>query len=181
MRITRGGESWTVSPGDYADLNQEVVLNRGDIIETTEGSHAQIVLFDGSVVELAGENRFSFAELDERTIEIQLDRGDLISTVAPNSERERFEIRTVGGVIGVRGTQFEVITDGVTARVIVYEGVVEVQEGDQLTAVPAGEEYQLGTKPLPVVTVVVFVLLGIGALLVVIQAIRWIRRGPPTH
>jgi hypothetical protein len=146
FKVTRGGETWTVSEGDFLELNQLVLLQQGDYLDTAEGAHVKIQLFDGSTIELVGESHIRLAELNQmrKSIEINLTLGDLKANVIPDPQRV-FKVGTINGVIGVRGTEFEVIADGGKTLVIVSEGEVEILdlEGQLITTLSANQAYVL--------------------------------------
>jgi hypothetical protein len=70
-----------------------------------------------------------------------LDRGSIVCRVAKRSETDPFIVQAGGARIRVVGTRFAVTRLGESARVDVYEGVVEVVYDGKVTRVTAGQHW----------------------------------------
>ncbi len=108
-------------------------LSEGHTLETLEHSFATFQFPDGSISALPPETTIRIARLRTflgtglvDTI-LQLDHGDLESTVAPGGQGTgRYEVHTPVSITGVRGTRLRVRADDDGARTEVLTGVVQV-------------------------------------------------------
>lgn len=109
------------------------VLSEGDLLETRDHSFVTFELPDGSVSALPPQTAVRIQRL--RTFQgtgivdiiLQVDRGDLESSVAPEGQGVgRFEVRTPVSITGVRGTRLRVRADDQGACTEVLSGVVQL-------------------------------------------------------
>ncbi len=131
--IQRKGES------GWAPLNEDDSINPEDQIVI--GYDGELVIdVKGNTVQLSGRTLFSFQSLSGDT-SMDLWRGRLRSSVKELSSSESFEVRTPIAVCAVRGTDFEVETNGKTL-LKTYEGSVafkNIETGEEVL-VEAGRQ-----------------------------------------
>jgi transmembrane sensor len=126
-----GGESTALSA-------VETFIGSGDV--TT------LKLSDGSVVRLASGSRIEFPpSSDGRSAVVE---GKAFFAVA--SREDPFVIQTDLGAVRVRGTRFEVDVDRARLRVIVLEGLVDVEGRGGTLRVGAGQISYLSSDGVPV-------------------------------
>lgn len=108
-------------------------FSEGDTLETLEHSFTTFRLPDGSISALPPQTSVHMQRL--RTflgtglvdIILQLDYGDLESTVAPSGQGTgRYEVQTPVSITGVRGTRLRVRADDDGARTEVLTGAAQV-------------------------------------------------------
>ena len=153
--------------GEKAGLGQAVAA--GDVITTGANSFVTLALSDGSRVTLPSQSRIRIEALDrialdgrlERRFRLENGRGEF--NVAPRQHPEdRFLVRTPVAVAAVRGTEFDIDTDGRDSIITVDEGVVSSRSADDdtETLLPAGraalldadDQRQVAMLPRPVLT-----------------------------
>lgn len=112
-------------------LDERVV--DGDIIETGANGFVTLQLADGSHVRITGNSiahmqKLKYVVRRQRSdTDIEMQRGRVESTVAPQAGGNRFRIRSPLMAAGVRGTHFGVsITDQATVTSDVLEGSVQL-------------------------------------------------------
>ncbi|MNE22041.1 fec operon regulator FecR [compost metagenome] len=96
--------------------------------QTALGERKQVVLPDGSTLELNGRTRIDVRfEAKKRAIELQ--QGEVMFSVEHDTDRP-FVVRAGAGSVTVTGTRFDVRHDPEQTRVAVESGTVRVQ-GDE--------------------------------------------------
>jgi transmembrane sensor len=106
---------------------------------TTIGETRQLVLTDGTTVDLNADSRL-VATLDSATRRIRIERGEALFAVADDPARP-FEVHAGVGVLRDIGTTFDVALAGENVTVGVIEGAVEVRlSGSNERAVIGGGE-----------------------------------------
>ena len=91
-------------------IGQKIAI--GTYIETGPGSYAYIILVDGSKIRIEENsliriNKIQKDESGQRDVTLLLERGSFETEVSEIGGK--YEIRTDGGVAGVRGTRFRVV------------------------------------------------------------------------
>ncbi len=121
-------------------LEEGARIAAGDEIVTEPGAWLFVVSPAGDEMEVMGDSRLRLEELGLEEVEIELDLGTILNRVREQPGRE-YRIRTPVAETGVRGTEFEVTTDGRTTTVRVLEGEVEVRDlaGEVVATLQAGE------------------------------------------
>ena len=107
----------------------------GAALEVGAQGFVSLRLHDGSLLQLQANSRSKLLRLRDlpaaqrRNTLIELDRGRVDATVAPQSPGSRFQVKTPLATAGVRGTRFGVSVAGEAVRTSadVVEGRVEVQ------------------------------------------------------
>lgn len=100
-----------------------------DLVETAPGGRVRLTLLDGSILNVGSRSSLRVVQHDAQTrqSDLTLTFGKLRSRLRAPRRGERFEIRTNTAVLGVIGTDFFVEATATSTRVIVYEGIVLVQ------------------------------------------------------
>jgi hypothetical protein len=134
-----GGENWSQVAGTQTVKNE-------DAIRTDTTGHALLTFFAGTEVEILPGSELVVARFEEsasggHTITLNQLGGETLHRVARVADREdRYEVHTPSANLVVRGTVFgvQVAPDGAT-HVVVQDGVVQAQVGDQTFEINAGE------------------------------------------
>ena len=119
-------------------------LTEGDVVQTGSRSFTTVELSDGSHVALLPNTNIEVKRLRSLQLsnsvdrQIQLNRGEVETTVSPLKPQDRFNITTPSIVAGVRGTQYRVTynQDGGKSVVEVLEGKVGVRGSNAPVLVP---------------------------------------------
>jgi hypothetical protein len=139
VRYRRGNDN------DFIPAQPNLFLSPGDEIETRESARAELVLDNRSVIRLASNSRLKILTLrrpekmsdDTRPLHAQFDfsLGSLWTRVTQVFNRQpKIEVKLPTAIAGVQGTAYRatVAVDS-TTNVRVYEGIVEVRGGGNLT------------------------------------------------
>ncbi len=141
------------SNGSFVAAVDGEVLAAGDAIRTSTDARAVLTYFEGSTVTIEPDTQLSIAEAAASNgvtrISMTQDFGRTwhVVTHLLNSG-SKYEVRTPASTASVRGTEFQVDTDGQTTRVTTTEGTVVDQVPDPARAgatvdvpVPAGQQH----------------------------------------
>ncbi|HRQ41202.1 MAG TPA: FecR family protein [Chloroflexota bacterium] len=122
-----------------------LTVNQGDRITIPDGSAAQLSLYDGSIVEIAGGSTLELSELvtNDKTYRVQLSLAagrTLNRVVKLLGTDDKFEVRTPSSTASVRGTVFTVaVISNTESYIAVDEGIVRVTMGGDFIDVHPGE------------------------------------------
>lgn len=105
-----------------------VAWPRPDVYETQRGEQRQVALADGSQVNLNTETRLR-AEISDDRRQAWLDEGEAYFSVAHDAERP-FSVHMGDRTVRVLGTRFTIRRHGEDVRVVVEDGVVTLEDGD---------------------------------------------------
>lgn len=105
-----------------------VAWPRPDLYETQRGEQRQVALADGSQLNLNTETRLR-AEISDDRRQAWLDEGEAYFSVAHDAERP-FSVHMGDRTVRVLGTRFTIRRHGEDIRVVVEEGVVTLEDGD---------------------------------------------------
>lgn len=127
VQVIRSSEGRGIAVGD--------AVFRGDELVTLEDSLVQVMFSDGSSFVLDENAQVAIAEYAPGTTPrslLQLTRGRLRSQVSSafSGRKDSYQVATQEGVMGVQGTEFEVVAHGSETSVYVYSGVVSVTSQD---------------------------------------------------
>lgn len=130
---------------EFADTARPVKLAQavkvGDRLRTNFHGAVSLLMEDGSVVRLGSNSEMTLAlpEKGDGTV-FGLIKGVFRAAVEKQASRQ-FAVKTASGVAAVKGTQYEVSTDGARTELRVLEGAVELADGAGANAVTvsAGE------------------------------------------
>ena len=100
---------------------------------------------------LVGTNaQFDVVKLERANRRLELHSGTLLADVAHVAPGQRFVIATAHLVATARGTVFSVETDALRTRVRVYEGVVEIAQGDDTRMLASGTMWSSDARALAI-------------------------------
>lgn len=116
-------------------LNQNDSVFRKDVLITRAQSWLEVALDDGSTFTMAENSRVEIEEFvpgSEPQGLLSLIRGKLRSTISAafSSRRDSYKVQTKEGVMGVQGTEFDVLALPLESQLYVYSGVVSVTHRD---------------------------------------------------
>jgi len=115
-------------------------LNENTYIQTAASEKTVNYLPDSSKVILNAFTRISFKEkLWNYTREVKLD-GEAFFYVAKGS---KFDVETTSGTVSVLGTKFNVKNRENYFEVVCYEGLVQVESGNEISQLPPGNSLRI--------------------------------------
>lgn len=122
-----GGSRWVSGAVDY-------VLKSEDEIKTGDQTYCILMLWDGSTVKLGDNTHVKVLSLKESentcTSKFKLFVGKMWNQVNKIANtKTSFEVETPHALAAVKGTEFEVRTDGEVDEIMVYGGEVKVDDG----------------------------------------------------
>ncbi|XGA80593.1 FecR domain-containing protein [Halomonas sp. CH40] len=122
------GDAWLIEGSQRLALEQGIVVDEGDIVETGRGASLTLEMSDGARAVVPSNSRVMVSRDGERGIRLILEKGEVESQVPSRQNPGRpYNIQTTSGVLGVRGTRFAVGYGGDAVLSSVYEGKVAVQ------------------------------------------------------
>ncbi|MBX3058208.1 MAG: FecR domain-containing protein [Anaerolineae bacterium] len=122
-----------------------LTVNQGDRIALPDDAAAQLSLYDGTIVDIAGGSNLELAELvtNDRTYRVQLSLAagrTLNRVVKLLGTDDKFEVRTPSSTASVRGTIFTVaVISNTESYYAVDEGIVRVTMGGEFIDVHPGQ------------------------------------------
>lgn len=120
-------------------------LTPGSKIRTGAGS-ATLLFFDGSKVRISEHADFTLEGAESSSIALFLGMGKLQAWVAKLRSRT-FKTRTPTAVASVRGTKYDLSTDGKNTTINLYQGSLAVNNNfGQSTLLSAGQSIQTGVS-----------------------------------
>ena len=126
-------------------------MTTGDKLWSDQDSRAEVHL-GSAVIRLSSDTGFSFLNLDDRTVQIQLSAGALYVRVRHLDRDEIFEVDTPNQAFSILRAgeyRFDASEDGTGTRIAVREGEGEATGGDRTYTVERGEQATLsGTDSL---------------------------------
>jgi uncharacterized protein (TIGR03435 family) len=134
-----GERSQAMAPGDR--------VRPSDVVRTNGGAGAQLVLSDGSRVEMRSQSELSLARADDG-LQIHLRRGGIIVNAA-KQRTGHLIVNTKDVTVSVVGTVFMVNTEDNGSRVVVIEGEVRVQQDATEKTLLPGEQMTTGPQTPP--------------------------------
>jgi ferric-dicitrate binding protein FerR (iron transport regulator) len=132
------GALYRVSGGGAAKLTTGMGILEGEEIRTAKGSHAMLVLRDGSRVEMNERSELSVSQRWSGAT-IRLARGNVIVQAA-KQRRGSLEVSTPDYMVSVKGTIFAVSAGVKGSRVSVVEGQVKVEQERSSHLLARGEQ-----------------------------------------
>jgi hypothetical protein len=132
----------------WQPVEADTRIEAGSRVRTGPDAAVQLTFFEGSTTDLTSNTEVSIDQMSSlkkdvgRVIILQQWTGRTYHRVQPLLDVDsRFEVETPSAVASVRGTEFalDVETDGAT-RVIVVEGLVNVEAQEIVVPVEAGHE-----------------------------------------
>ncbi len=131
------GHAYFVSATSERPLNLQDQVAQGQEIRTTSNSHAVLVLFDGSRVEMNQRTELAVSATFSNTT-VHLEQGDII-VQAPRRRRGHLYVTTPDCTVSDTGTIFSIESGTKGSRVAVIEGSVNVVQAGKESTVHAGE------------------------------------------
>jgi hypothetical protein len=144
VRSVRGSANYSTDRGaNWKTLKVGTSLNQNSVVRTAPGSNVDLYLGDnGPVVRVTEDTTLGIDRLTidrtgvDKVIETQLDlrNGRILGNVKKLAAASKYEVKTPHGVAGIRGTRYDIRSDG---TVIVTEGqvvVVYIVDGQAYTA-----------------------------------------------
>ncbi|GIK55106.1 MAG: hypothetical protein BroJett015_07690 [Chloroflexota bacterium] len=122
-----------------------LTVNQGDRITLPDDSAAQLSLYDGTIVDIAGGSNLELSELvtNDKTYRVQLSLAagrTLNRVVKLLGADDKFEVRTPSSTASVRGTIFTVaVISNTESYYAVDEGIVRVTMGGEFIDVHPGQ------------------------------------------
>jgi hypothetical protein len=114
-------------------------LKEGDELRTSGGSHAVLLLADGSTVEMNERSAVSVGARG-RNLTVDLDHGAVIVKAAHRNSGHLY-VKTDDCSVAVTGTVFSVNSGIKGSRVAVLQGSVQVAHAGVSSTIEAGNEY----------------------------------------
>jgi uncharacterized protein (TIGR03435 family) len=136
------GALYLVSGPDEHALGLHDRVRTDQIVRTNGGAGAQLVLNDGSRVEMRSQSEL-FLERTEDGLRIHLNRGGIIVN-ASKQRTGHLYVQTKDVTVSVVGTVFMVDAEERGSRVAVIEGEVRVQQGATEKTLLSGEQLSTG-------------------------------------
>jgi hypothetical protein len=130
VKILRG-EVEVLSEGKSEKLKVDDWVENGDIIKTQEKSFAKLVFIDKSQMNIGPNSQMkieSFTGSDSGVIDLV--KGKIRSQVTKDylqmkdKNKSKLFIKTSNAVMGVRGTDFMISTNGINTSAILFEGEI---------------------------------------------------------
>ncbi|MBU4376558.1 MAG: FecR domain-containing protein [Candidatus Omnitrophica bacterium] len=108
----------------WLDAKKGMILLKGDSLKTGPDSWAEIGFGKDFANSVRVQENTHVIFTDLGATKINLIQGELRSLVEKLSKNRIFEIKTAVSVCGVRGTGWDMVTNGKTAEAYVYENIV---------------------------------------------------------
>ncbi|MFH0839560.1 MAG: FecR family protein [Candidatus Omnitrophota bacterium] len=108
----------------WLDAQKGMILSKGDNLKTGPDSWTEIGFGRDFANSVRVQENTHVIFTDLGATKINLIQGELRSLVEKLSKNRIFEIKTAVSVCGVRGTGWDMVTDGKTAKAYVYENIV---------------------------------------------------------
>ncbi len=129
------GQAEVIRADQTADISNGDPVLRSDSLITLDDSLVEVLFTDGSSFTLDENAQVTIAQYApgaEPQGLLQLTRGRLRSRVSSafSSREDSYKVETREGVMGVQGTEFEVIASNSETSVYVYSGVVSATSRD---------------------------------------------------
>lgn len=117
-------------------------FGEGAQLRSADGSRAEFVIGDGSVVRLNSSSSITLTKLAPRHIIVENTGGELYARVAENSKRQ-FQVRAGSATYEARGTAYRTFNTDAKEGVEVYHGSVAVLgvQADGAVIVEQGQRY----------------------------------------
>lgn len=156
VRAVRGTADYSTGGGTWEKLTVGKVLSSGATIRT--GGESEVDLFlrqNGPVVRVTPDSTLGLDTLlfeetgDETIIQTKLDlkNGRILGNVKKLAAASKYEVQIPNGVVGIRGTDYDISANGVVRVVTGEVQVILIENGVTTTAtVSAGQSFNPQTK-----------------------------------
>ena len=132
----------------WAQAQEGETLESGDEIKVGDNSQAVIMLQSDTSVNLSQGTDIKVDQIEDNQkggffSRLELLTGQVLANVKKHLDESgsSFEVDAGGVVCGVRGTAFEVNSQGGDVQTLTHEGTVDVKSGDQENLVQAGNAF----------------------------------------
>ena len=127
VKVLRG-EAHVLTLGKTTKLNVNDWLKSGDVVKTAEKSFVKIIFIDKSQMNIGPSSEMKIHKYagDEAGV-IDLVKGKIRSQVTKDylqNGKSKLLIKTPNAVMGIRGTDFLISTNGRTTSTVLFEGTV---------------------------------------------------------
>jgi hypothetical protein len=122
------GEANVLTVGKTIKLNINDWVKSGDVVKTAEKSFVKLIFIDKSQMNIGPNSEMKIAKYqgDEAGV-IDLVKGKIRSQVTKDylqNGKSKLLIKTPNAVMGIRGTDFLISTNGKTTSAVLFEGTV---------------------------------------------------------
>lgn len=131
------GEAFVTSQGKSVGLKLDDWISRGSIIKTAEKSFIKLIFIDKSIMNLGPNSEMRVEDYSGKDSGvIGLVKGKIRSQVTKDylhmqdKGKSKLFIKTSNAVMGVRGTDFLISTNGVNTATILFEGEIMLNKFD---------------------------------------------------
>ena len=131
---------------------EEETIDQGDEIITKEGAEASLTLNENTMFHLSSNSDIKIAQLESHGAEgfisrIELTAGKILSEVEKLQESDStYEVESGGVVCGVRGTAFQVQTEGAEVQTDTFHGVVEMKKNSLVQRIESNQRSSFSLK-----------------------------------
>ncbi|MHB8519845.1 MAG: FecR domain-containing protein [Limisphaerales bacterium] len=156
VRAVRGTADFSTGGGTWEKLSVGKVLSSGATIRTAGESEVDLFLRqNGPVVRVTPDSTLGLDTLlfedtgDETVIQTKLDlkNGRILGNVKKLAAASKYEVQIPSGVVGIRGTDYDISANGVVRVVTGSVQIILVENGVTTTAtVSEGQSFNPQTK-----------------------------------
>jgi DNA-binding FrmR family transcriptional regulator len=132
------GEAYAVSPSGVRVLRKGDQVAQGEFVRTAAGAHANLRLYDGSLVEMNQRAEFAVSAT-RRDTTIRLDQGSIIVHAAKRKTGHLY-VSAPDCNVAVTGTLFAVNSGTKGSRISVIEGEVHVKHSGAESILHSGDQ-----------------------------------------
>ncbi len=124
------GSAKLIRSGSTITIRKGITVLQGDTVVTSNGSTVIVKLVTGSKVKIKANSKISFSKLTKKkATNLYLHKGGVFAKVSKLRGKQKFNVRSVSTLAGVRGTHFYMHTlKDNNVWLCVNEGNVQVNE-----------------------------------------------------
>lgn len=124
IRKTAGASAWQ-------KMNTATVLEKGDIVETSENSTVDIVIGSNTDKSIKVEEKSSLEVESVNPTRLNFSKGKIMVALKKLEPKSSFTVKTPTAICGAQGTAWSQETDGSKTKVCVFESNIYARELDQ--------------------------------------------------
>jgi hypothetical protein len=138
VRVRKAGDT-----GPWQKMSTSTVLEKGDCVETSENSSADIVIGGNAdkSVKVAGRSYVEFESVNPAVINCS--RGKILIAIKKLEPKSSFTVKTPAAISGAQGTAWMEEADSVKTRICVFENSVYARRLDA-NGKPEFKRYTIG-------------------------------------
>lgn len=131
------GEADVMTIGKTTKLKVDDWLEAGSVVKTAEKSFVRLVFIDKSTMNISANSEMKIEQFSGKDSGvIDLVKGQIKSTVTKDylqmkQDKSKLFIKTQNAVMGVRGTEFDIITNGKSTVTVLHEGEIVFNRLDE--------------------------------------------------